>query len=166
MFCEQCGARLSDGARFCEQCGAPVVEVAPRGDAVSFEIPVPQGATVTISDEPPAEFFAGDTGNYARASSLTEAAQIAARRAEEWCPWDDARRPLYHDERWLMRKARQEDRRYDGTHMPWLVSPDGAIGVIGEEGDFEEYGRDIEWWYFTPAVPYADLPISRREIGL
>ena len=25
MFCEKCGAKLSEGAAFCEKCGAPII---------------------------------------------------------------------------------------------------------------------------------------------
>ena len=174
MFCEQCGARLEAGARFCERCGARVV--ALTGQEVPLEplvIPAPPGATVTIADEPPAgpwpESSAaayaaeGRPSGYTRASSLTEAAGIAAERASEWCPWDDAHRPVYNSERWLMKKARVEDRKYGGTSTDWVVSPDGAIGY---EDDVDEWGHDVEWWCFTPAVPYEDLPKNRRDLGL
>ncbi len=77
-FCTNCGAPVPDGARFCTKCGAPVaapsapqaqptptrtqpVQPAPQpapasvratSTAQGIVIDAPQGATVTISDEP------------------------------------------------------------------------------------------------------------------
>ena len=76
MFCERCGAKLADGARFCESCGAPV-----PGMMAPLIIPAPPGATVTISDEPPAELWSRNSG-YVVAHSMTEAVGIAMERTE------------------------------------------------------------------------------------
>ena len=159
MFCEQCGAQIAGGARFCESCGAPV-----PGAVEALVIPAPLVATVTISDEPPEALRQAQRPvGYAVAHSMTEAAAIDMERAEEWSCWDDERHPIYNGSRWLRRYAEREDRKYDGTESTWVVSPDGAIGVVGEPGDFEE--GDVNWWLFTPAVPWRDLPRWQRDIG-
>lgn len=103
------------------------------------------------------------------AHSMTEAAEIASTRAYEWSSWDDARRPIYNSKRWLMRRAAREDKKYGGTELDWVVSPDGAIGVLGdaESAEYAQDGpRDVEWWFFTPHQAYEDLPRWRGDIGL
>ena len=38
MFCEECGAKLEDGARFCQECGAEVEqETADKAGSVYKE---------------------------------------------------------------------------------------------------------------------------------
>ena len=54
-FCWNCGAKLDPTARFCPTCGKRVATEAYTNDQGGITIEVPEGSTVTISDEMPEE---------------------------------------------------------------------------------------------------------------
>ena len=49
-YCRNCGNKLIEGARFCKYCGAPTDQVPPT---TGVKIDAPDGATFTVSDQPP-----------------------------------------------------------------------------------------------------------------
>lgn len=73
-FCRHCGAQLGEGARFCRQCGSQVPEYLANAPAqvAAVNIPAPEDAKVTVSDEPPADF----------SQKIAEAARTAQKIAQ------------------------------------------------------------------------------------
>ena len=52
MFCNKCGAALSDGDAFCSACGAPVQPVDTPAQAPDQPVEVPAQVPVPVPDQP------------------------------------------------------------------------------------------------------------------
>ena len=164
MFCDFCGARITEGSRFCPACGARLAVLkSPGQDAPRTSKP---GAGRIASPEP----SASSSAPCARTRTMTEAAGLAVPRnpSGTWRDRFDSGRSFTVDAKKLLRLCEKEDRYVDSCEdrngvLYYVVSPGGAVGqVYLDDGD--EY-LIPEWMYLTPASDREKLPQTPDELS-
>ncbi len=187
MFCRECGRQLPDYARFCDGCGAQVYSVS--ADVAEHEITVTQSdydmamdtsgpAPVRYVDDDDKidEYGASDDVQYIVVHSYTKAAQIAmARGAKEWRRAYEGEEEMECEDCYpdtsiakLMKMAEKEDQsnKKHGIRCSYVVSPEGAIGILVDEDDEPDLEQDIYWQVYTPERTLRYLPMWRNEIEM
>ncbi len=147
LICAYCGAEFEAGAERCPYCNAVTLNAQTLNSG---------------------QQKAG--GKYTITRSMVRAAHIAIERNTQWSYWDYSVKPIWEDAKYILKSAEKEDKRLSRTdegQTRYIVSPDGAIGYLGETGVSEfDNGGDTDWIWYTPEKVINELPIWQSQMDM